>query len=219
MPACLDSYPWQSLKGCGSMAPAMFKVGDYKNACLKDGTNVQFRIIGFNHDRARGGIVVPMTWEMVDCMPKRYPWNQTDTNEGSWEKTYLRYLMNDPAGEVYRLLPDEIVELAVPVIKQTANTYDGSNTIIETEDKFWIKSEKELYGRNIFSAPGEGHWYEYYRQEDVPWSKKRNGSDEYTLLRSPYYDYSSYFCFVYTNGGANCGDARNSYGLAPAFCI
>lgn len=30
MPACLDSYPWQSLKGCGSMAPAMFKVGDYK---------------------------------------------------------------------------------------------------------------------------------------------------------------------------------------------
>ena len=66
MPACLDSYPWQSLKGCGSMAPAMFKVGDYKNACLKDGTNVQFRIIGFNHDRARGGIVVPMTWEMVD---------------------------------------------------------------------------------------------------------------------------------------------------------
>ena len=60
MPACLDSYPWQSLKGCGSMAPAMFKVGDYKNACLKDGTNVQFRIIGFNHDRARGGIVVPM---------------------------------------------------------------------------------------------------------------------------------------------------------------
>lgn len=127
MPACLDSYPWQSLKGCGSMAPAMFKD---------------------------------------------------------------------------RLLPDEIVELAVPVIKQTANTYDGSNTIIETEDKFWIKSEKELYGRNIFSAPGEGHWYEYYRQEDVPWGKKRNGSDEYTLLRSPLCNYGYNFCLVTTNGNA-----------------
>lgn len=209
MPTCLDNYPWRSLKGCGSMAPAMFKVGDYKNARLKDGTNVQFRIIGFNHDRARDGIVVPMTWEMVDCMPKRYPWNQTDTNEGSWEKTYLRYLMNDPAGEVYRLLPDEIVELAVPVIKQTANT--------KTEDKFWIKSEKELYGRNIFSAPGEGHWYEYYRQEDVPWGKKRNGSDEYTLLRSPYYNYSNSFCIVGTSGNADYYYARNSFGLAPEF--
>ena len=89
--------------------------------------------------------------------------------------------------------------------------------MLETECKFWIKSEKETFGRNIYSAPGEGHWYEYYRQEDVPWGKKRNGSAEYTMLRSPYYGNGSAFCVVYASGGANYYGARISYGVAPAF--
>lgn len=219
MPTCLDNYPWRSLKGCGSMASAMFKVGDFKNERLRDGTPVQFRIIGFNHDKTRGGLVLPMTWEMVDCMPNRYSWNDRDTTEGSWGGTVLRRKMNDPDGIIYNLMPEELVELAVPVIKLTANTYDGSNQILETEDKFWIKSEKELFGRNILSAPGEGHWYEYYRQEDVQWGKQRNGRDEYTMLRSPYYSNSGTFCYVDTNGTADYSTARYSDGLAPAFCF
>lgn len=219
MPTCLDNYPWRSLKGCGSMASAMFKVGDFKNERLRDGAPVQFRIIGFNHDKTRSGLVLPMTWEMVDCMPDRYSWNDRDTTEGSWGGTALRRKMNDPDGVIYNLMPEELVELAVPVIKLTANTYDGSNQIIETEDKFWIKSEKELYGRNILSAPGEGHWYEYYRQEDVQWGKQRNGRDEYTMLRSPYCSNSIGFRYVSPDGYANNFDAGYSYGLAPAFCF
>lgn len=217
MPECLDGFPWRSLKGCGAMAPAMFKVGDYKNDVLKDGTPVQFRIIGFNHDKTRAGIILPFTWEMVDCLPNRYPWNRQDTTEGSWARTFLRHEMNDLDGSVYNLLPDEIVELAVPVIKLTADTYNGENNLIEIEDKFWIKSEKEMYGRNIYSAPGEGHWYEYYRLEDEPWYKLRGGQREYTMLRSPYYNNAIGFCYVYTNGYASNTRASNSLGLAPAF--
>lgn len=219
MPECLDSFPWRSLKGCGAMAPAMFKVGDYKNDVLKDGTPVQFRIIGFNHDKTRAGIVLPFTWEMIDCMPNRYPWNRRDTTEGSWEHTYIRHLMNDLDGDIYNLLPDDIVELAVPVVKLTADTYTGENNLIETEDKFWIKSEKEMYGRNIYSAPGEGHWYEFYRQEDVPWYKLRRGEREYTMSRSPYYYNASTFCFVTASGNADRYYASTSFGLAPAFCF
>ena len=219
MPECLDSFPWRSLKGCGQMAPAMFKVGDYKNEVLKDGSRIQFRIIGFNHDKTRSGTIVPMTWEAVDCFPNRYQWNRADTNEGSWAATNLRRIMNDPNGAVYQLMPDEIIELAVPVVKLTADTYTGQNNIIETEDKFWIKSEKELFGRNIWSAPGEGHWYEYYRQEDVSWGKKRNGQEEYMMLRSPYYSSAGYFCCVNTSGNASSYYASGSNGLAPAFCI
>ena len=125
--------------------------------------------------------------------------------------------MNDEYGEIYQLMPAEILEVVEPVIKLTANTYDGANELLETECKFWIKSEKETFGRNIYSAPGEGHWYEYYRQEDVPWGKKRNGSAEYTMLRSPCYYGSSYFCIVSSSGGANAGSAGYSYGVAPAF--
>ena len=89
--------------------------------------------------------------------------------------------------------------------------------MLETECKFWIKSEKETFGRNIYSAPGEGHWYEYYRQEDVPWGKKRNGSAEYTMLRSPGYNGSNSCCLVYANGYADSNFAWYSGGVAPAF--
>lgn len=188
MPECLDNMPWRSLKGLGDMAPDFLRLGDFKNVRLKDDTLVQFRIIGFKHDVTKSGRILPLTWEMVDCLPNRHRWNSNDTNRGSWGATELFHKMNDEDGVIYQLMPDEILDVVEPVIKLTANTYDGANELLETECKFWIKSEKETFGRNIYSAPGEGHWYEYYRQEDVPWGKKRNGSAEYTMLRSPYSD-------------------------------
>ena len=183
MPECLDNMPWRSLKGLGDMAPDFLRLGDFKNVRLKDDTLVQFRIIGFKHDVTKSGRILPLTWEMVDCLPNRHRWNSNDTNRGSWGATELFHKMNDEDGVIYQLMPDEILEVVEPVIKLTANTYDGANELLETECKFWIKSEKETFGRNIYSAPGEGHWYEYYRQEDVPWGKKRNGSAEFSLLR------------------------------------
>lgn len=126
--------------------------------------------------------------------------------------------LNEADGDIHRLIPDEILDVVTPVIKQTADVYTGENRIIETLDSFWIKSEKELYGRNIYSAPGEGHWYEWYRQEDVAWFKLRNGNPEYTMLRSPGSGYSSRFCFVYCNGNANYYYASYSNGVAFGFC-
>lgn len=219
MPRVIEEYSWRTIRGFGDAAAAMFEVGDTKRAVLKDGTPVTFRIIGKKHDRTKSGLILPLTWEMVECLPRAYPWNDRDTNEGSWGATKIRRMMNEPGGDIFDLMPDEIVELAVPVLKLTANTFDGSNTLIETEDKFFIKSEKELFGRCIYSAPGEGHWYEYYRQEDVPYYKMRGASREYTMLRSPFY-YGSYtFCFVGTNGDAYGNLASFSYGLAPAFAF
>ena len=58
--------------------------------------------------------------------------------------------------------------LSRPVIKLTS-AGSCSKDIIKSICKLWLKSEKELFGRCIYSAPGEGHWYEYYRQEDVPY--------------------------------------------------
>lgn len=219
MPRALEEYSWRTIRGFGPAAASMFNVGDTKSAVLKDGTPVEFRIIGRNHDRTKDGLILPLTWEMVDCMPQRYPWNDADTNEGSWAATKLRRMMNEPGESIFELMPDEIIDVAVPVLKLTANTFDGSNELIETEDRFFIKSEKELFGRCIYSAPGEGHWYEYYRQEDVPYYKVRRGDREYLLLRSPRYSYSDYFCSVSTDGGAGGNYASFSNGLAPAFAF
>ena len=68
MPECLDNMPWRSLKGLGDMAPDFLRLGDFKNVRLKDDTLVQFRIIGFKHDVTKSGRILPLTWEMVDCL-------------------------------------------------------------------------------------------------------------------------------------------------------
>lgn len=218
MPECLDSYPWRSIRGCGALAPAVFKVGDYKNIVLTDGTPMQVRIIGFNHDRLPSGGLAPITWEFIDCLPRRFHWNERSTNEGSWERTALRRYMNDPDGRIYTLMPEDLLDVISPVIKLTANTYGGENRIIETEDKLWLKSEKELFGRCFYSLDGEGHWYEWYRQEDVPWNKKRNGDSEYVMLRSPSRFDGDYFCVADEGGLPTYYDAGASFGVAPAFC-
>ena len=169
------------------------------------------------HDVTKSGLVVPMTWEMVDCMPNRYPWERESGNYGPWPTTDLRRRMNDPNGDIYKLMPDAILEFAVPILKLSVDVAEGEDKLVESEDKFFIKSEVEMYGRTIYSAPGEGHWYEWYRQENVPWYKLRNGNREHTMLRSQMKDDSSTFCAVNTGGDANLYAAGISYGLAPAF--
>ncbi len=216
MPECLDYMPWSSLYGLGSMAPGILKPGDFKNDFLKDGSPVQFRLIGLNHDVTKSGDIVPMTWEMVDCMPNRYPWEREEDSHGPWPTTDLWCRMNDPNGDIYKLMPDSILEFAVPILKLSADVANGG-AIIESEDKFFIKSEVEMFGRSIFSTPGEGKWYEWYRQENVPWYKMRNGDREYTMLRSQVENEPTTFCTVLSGGNADFNGSRYSYGLAPAF--
>ena len=218
MPNCLDNMPWRSLKGLGKYAADFLQLGDYRNVELKNGAQVQFRIIGFNHDKTSDGSLVPISWEMVDCLPNTCPWNRRDTNEGSWEATQIRHRLNDADGDIHRLIPDEILDVVTPVIKQTADVYTGENRIIETLDSFWIKSEKELYGRNIYSAPGEGHWYEWYYKAGNSKVKNKGGSANLWWERSPYSGISFGFCLVDSNGNASNGVATGSYGVAFGFC-
>lgn len=218
MPNCLNNMSWRDIRSLGVSAPAFIRIGDFKDCLLKDGSQVQFRVIGINHDVTEDGRVVPLTWEMVDCMPSRYPWCRGDNVEVAWGNTYIFGAMNYPDGEVYQLIPDEIIEIAVPVVKKTAVVTEDSFDIVDSVSKFFLKSEVETFGRAIYSADGEGNWYAWYRQEGTPWYKNRNGGREYTMLRSPVKGNPGYFCIVAADGYANPDFASYSYGLAPAFC-
>jgi hypothetical protein len=210
---------WRSIKGCGKMAPNLFNLGDYKDEKFKNGALARFQIIGFNHDETPDGAICPVTFDMAYCLPNRYHMNDRDTNQGSWEETRLRSDLNNENGQIYKIIPDEMIQYAEPVLKLTANTYNGENNIITTVDKFFVLSEKELYGRCFNSLPGEGKWYEYYRQEDIPWKKRRNDCDEYVWLRSPYASSSALFCFVPTTGAAVTNGAGTARGVSFCFSL
>ena len=70
------------------------------------------------------------------------------------------------------------------------------------------------------SAPGEGHWYEYYRQEDVPYFATDMDLERVIRwLRSASYSSYDRFCNVYSDGSAYDGNANYSLALLPGFCF
>ena len=120
-------------------------------------------------------------------------------------------------GELLSLCSDELQAIIKPVIKLTS-AGSCSKDIIKSICKLWLKSEKELFGRCIYSAPGEGHWYEYYRQEDVPYfALDENGDRVCQWLRSASCNATSDFCSVGAGGSAGSSGAACSLALLPGF--
>ena len=119
--------------------------------------------------------------------------------------------------EFFDLCSDEMQAIIKPVVKLTS-AGNCSKEIIKSICKLWLKSEKELYGRCFYSVPGEGHWYEFYRQEDVPYYKEdADGERVWQALRSAYCINYNFFCSVDTDGSAYNNGARYAYALAPGF--
>lgn len=142
--------------------------------------------------------------------------NQECTNEGGWDRCELRKWLNS---EFLTLCSDELRSIVRPVIKLTS-AGNKSKDMIKSNDYFFILSEKELFGRAIYSAPGEGHWYEYYRQEDVPYFATDMDLERVIRwLRSATYSTNNTFCNVYTDGSATSNLANCSLALLPGFCF
>ena len=129
-------------------------------------------------------------------------------------------------GDVWNLLPDDLVEVITPVVKYTCEGGDNEKPkMIETLDPLFLLSEQEIFGRKIYSNGGEGHWYELYRQEDFSYAKKYpDGERGWRWERSPYSGYTDNFCNVDSSGSAdyysaNDSSADGSSGVSFGFCV
>ena len=215
----LNHLSWEELYAIGLNGDARryIALGAVKTDHMKNGLDVEYRIIGFNHDDlADGSGKAPFSWEMTRAYKDERPMNQECTIEGGWDRCELRKWLNS---EFLTLCSDELRSIVRPVIKLTS-AGNKSKDMIKSNDYFFILSEKELFGRAIYSAPGEGHWYEYYRQEDVPYFATDMDLERVIRwLRSARCNYGNGFCCVYTDGSANYYSAHCSLALLPGFCF
>ena len=93
-----------------------------------------------------------------------------------------------------------------------------STTINTTADKLFLLSEIEIFGSVSYSKSGEGTQYDYYKAGNSK-VKKFNGSANNWWERSPCGGGSTRFCFVNSNGYANCYNASLANGVAFGFCF
>lgn len=213
---CLDDLSWDEIDRIGKSGTARerFALGATKKDHMKNGFVAVWQIIGFDHDDLEDGSgKAPISWDMVGLYKDEAAMRK-DGSSVWWNDSDIRSFLN---GDFKNNVSNELAAVVKPVWKYSANR----NGVMEkTADEFWIKSEQELYGRKFWSYGSEGHWYEFYAQENVCYNKKKpNGNDDWQWLRSVRAGTSSTFCRVAASGSAGTADARNSVGFAPAFCI
>lgn len=170
--------------------------------------------------------------------------HSSNTNSGGWKGCDLRYDVlgstnsnnNDAgtttatspvSGTLMAALPSDLRAVMKPMNIYTDNTGGGSNTasyVTKSVDYLPLLAEYEIFGTRSYANSAEQNYqaqYQYYKNGNskVKYRHSSTSSTAYWWERSPYYYYSNTFCFVYTSGYANAGNARYSYGLAPAFRV
>lgn len=139
-----------------------------KTLTLDDGTQARVRLVGLRADeRADGTGVAGLTFAFDTPLTSRGVNDKAET-AGGWAESDLRaWLAADGLG----LLPDDLAELVVPVVKRTVCEPGGDVT--ETADALWLFSESELggeaylvdsYGASAGGVLDEGATYQLFAQ-------------------------------------------------------
>lgn len=170
--------------------------------------------------------------------------HSSNTNSGGWKGCDLRYDVlgstnsnnNDAgtttatspvSGTLMAALPSDLRAVMKPMNIYTDNTGGGSNTasyVTKSVDYLPLLAEYEIFGTRSYANSAEQNYqaqYQYYKNGNskVKYRHSSTSSTAYWWERSPYYNDSSYFCTVSTNGNASYYNARYSNGLAPAFRV
>lgn len=213
---------------------------------LTDGTRMEFRIVGINHDDRswaqpdKGDVKkAGITMQAVGLLPNKYQMNDTDTSTGGWRDSALRANMNEASGEINGLFADLLPYVAT-VDKLSKNHGDetASNDNLKniaataTADKLWIMSYPEIV-ETCYSSwnglEGDGTQYAYWNGKVT----NNNGANDCLKKYYPNATSANYwwersvrptnatgFASVYYTGNPSTSFyASYMNGVCPCFCF
>ena len=187
----------------------IYEVGDY--IYIEAYTGEKFKVVVLDHNKDiianANDKTAKISLGILD-VDGYFSMNHESTNEGGWTESQMRRRME----KFFRILPEPLKSHIIPVVKKTS-VGSRSNSIDYTADKLFLFSEVEIFGSNTYSFAGEGEQYEYFKSEDNRRFKR------YLWLRSPYYSFSSYFCYVDNSGVSDGYGAYSTIGVAFGFCL
>lgn len=185
----------------------LLQVGDELKCQLKTGENVTFELADM---RERPCFV------LKDCVKDEKPMNKKLTNAGGWRDSFMREWLN---GTIFHMMPDALQEIIVP--RTIRQALDGA--VVETEDKLWLPSFTEMFGKEGAEAwaPADtgDEQFQLYTSEKSRVKEQGEHGTWWYWLRSPHGSNSTSFCSVFSNGSAYYDSASASYGVAFGFCL
>lgn len=171
----------------------IYKVGDVVEFELTTGEKV--RMIAVNQKRDM------MEFCFAECLSARYQMNSRDTNEGGFEESLLRRILNE---EIIQTFPREIYDKMVP---------------FDNGDYLSIPTEEQIFGKNIYGEPITDDNIEQW--DIMKQTKNRiallglTGATTWYWLRNKSVQSASDFCLVDAGGNAASYGASYSDGVRP----
>ena len=159
--------------------------------------------------------------------------NSSQTNSGGWKSSQMRTnicgtSLSSYSGTMIAVIPEALRAVLKSVTKYTDNTANGGGStasyVTATTDYFFLLSEFEVFGSISYGNKNEKNkqaQYAYYSAGNSKIKYKYNGTSTAARwwLRSPYESNYYYFEIVDTDGTADVGKPRYSFGFAPGFCV
>ena len=185
----LENNSWEIIKQASEegVASSVWSIGDSKTVKLNGRVGnlnlsgyYECYIIGFDHNESVEGKGIHFQFGRLSendndiaFIDSDYPslsssgfvMNTQPNNIGGWASSHMRTII---CTKFLNLLPDELQTAISPCKKYTDNVGGGSSSsaITSTEDKIFLPSEFEIFGKISISNPNEAEkqsQYEYYK--------------------------------------------------------
>ena len=149
---------------------------------------------------------------------------RSKTNSGGWEDSYMR---TSACSSFLGILPTEWQNVISYCTKYSDNTGGGNDTssyVTSTQDKIWLLSEYEVWGRRYYANSSEKNYqrqYDYYKNGNSKIRYKHNSTGTKCIwwLRSVNSSSSTGFCTVFSSGSYSKSAANISFGFSPGFKV
>jgi len=130
-------------------------------------------------------------------------------------------------GTLMAALPSDLRAVMKPITKYTDNVAGGTNAsanVKATIDYLPLLAEFEVHGARTYANSYERNYqaqYAYYANGNSKIKYKHSAVTTAAVwwVRSPYYNYGSFWCAVTTSGAPNGYSTYGSRALAPAFAV
>lgn len=181
----------------------------FKHGRLKDVTPRSEIDFTMNSGETATGVVLEVNngvAEMVfkNCLDKRRPMNKKNTNEGGFEASDLRKVLNS---EILEDMPTWLREIMVP---------------FENGDFLRLLREKELHGENKYGEPDSEDVKQFEMMKDRRYRivfRGNTGEWEWYWVENAAVASSALFALCSSDGNAYSASASSSDGVRPRFRI
>ena len=207
------SDTWEEISGAISDGTykTKYAIGDTKAVDLGDQGVICMQIAAFDADVDENGNTIPITFVCKHILTTYKRMNASNTTTGGYPASDIKTTI----AAYESRLPETLKKMIIPAKKTSWD--DNSSTDIESVEKLWLLSYREVFGGTDYEKSGVV--YSDLFKSTATRIKKRygTGSANSWWLRSA--DSSTYFSYVTSGGSNGYGSASNTLGVVFGFCV